>query len=368
MSIKNLQQGIDGIKAIKLAGIEFEFINYFKFHINNFASVTTKMFILQTVPRFYLEFLAIISLSGLIFFLLYLDYSFDKLLVVVGLFAAAAFKILPSINRILAAFVNMRYGLASIDVVYDDMRLKSSTNLSSSINKKKLPLKSEIILKDISYKYPNTKNKIIENLNLEIKANSTIGIIGKSGSGKSTLIDIIVGILTPNSGEVIVDSINMKKVIREWQNNIGYIPQTIYLLDDTIKKNIILSSKSNTIDEKAFVKAIQLSQSESFINNLSQKTETYVGEFGVRLSGGQKQRIGIARALYCQNDLLVLDEATSSLDEETEKEIMNTIKSMKGKKTIIICSHNREILKNCDKVYLVQNQKLKKILLDKKDS
>ena len=138
----------------------------------------------------------------------------------------------------------MRYGLASIDVVYDDMRLKSSTNLSSSINKKKLPLKSEIILKDISYKYPNTKNKIIENLNLEIKANSTIGIIGKSGSGKSTLIDIIVGILTPNSGEVIVDSINMKKVIREWQNNIGYIPQTIYLLDDTIKKNIILSSKA----------------------------------------------------------------------------------------------------------------------------
>ena len=142
LSIKNLQQGIDGIKAIKLAGIEFEFINYFKFHINNFASVTTKMFILQTVPRFYLEFLAIISLSGLIFFLLYLDYSFDKLLVVVGLFAAAAFKILPSINRILAAFVNMRYGLASIDVVYDDMRLKSSTNLSSSINKKKLQLKS----------------------------------------------------------------------------------------------------------------------------------------------------------------------------------------------------------------------------------
>ena len=157
-------------------------------------------------------------------FLLYLNHSFEELLVIVGLFAAAAFKILPSINRILTSFVNMRYGSASIKVIYDDIKLKSSLNILSDFTKKKLPLNSKIILKNISYSYPKTKQNIIENLNLEIKANTTIGIIGKSGSGKSTLIDIIVGILNPNIGEVIIDSKNINEAKREWQNNIGYIP------------------------------------------------------------------------------------------------------------------------------------------------
>ena len=363
-SVKNLQQGIDGIKAIKLAGIENKFLNYFNFHISKCASISTKMLILQMVPRYYLEFLAIVSLTGLIFFLLYLNHSFDELLVIVGLFAAAAFKILPSINRILTSFVNMRYGSASIKVIYDDIKLKSSLNILSDFTKKKLPLNSKIILKNISYSYPKTKQNIIEDLNLEIKANTTIGIIGKSGSGKSTLIDIIVGILNPNIGEVTIDSKNINEAKREWQNNIGYIPQSIYLLDDTIKKNITLTDQNLNINEKSFLTAIEHSQSKNFINALPEKTETYVGEFGVRLSGGQKQRVGIARALYYNHDLLILDEATSSLDEETEKEIMNTINLMKRKKTIIICSHKKEILKECDKIYLVKNKNLKETTLN----
>ena len=363
MSIKNLQQGIDGIKAVNLRD-ENKFLDYFNFHVKKCASISTKMLILQMVPRYYLEFLAIVSLTGLIFFLLYLNHYFEELLLIVGLFAAAAFKILPSINRILTSFVNMRYGSASIKVIYDDIKLKSSLNILSDFTKKKLPLNSKIILKNISYSYPKTKQNIIENLNLEIKANTTIGIIGKSGSGKSTLIDIIVGILNPNIGEVIIDSKNINEVKREWQNNIGYIPQSIYLLDDTIKKNITLTDQNLNINEKSFLTAIEHSQSKNFINALPQKTETYVGEFGVRLSGGQKQRVGIARALYYNHDLLILDEATSSLDEETEKEIMNTINLMKRKKTIIICSHKREILKECDKIYLVKNKNLKETTLN----
>lgn len=361
LSIKNLQQGIDGIKAIKLAGIENKFLNYFDFHVNKCASITAKMLILRMVPRYYLEFLAIMSLAGLIFYLLYLNYTFDKLVVLVGLFAAAAFKILPSINRILSSFVNMRYGLASIETIYNDIKLKSPPKNFSDISKKKMPLTSKINLNKISYLYPNTKEKIFDNLNLEIKANTTIGIIGKSGSGKSTLIDMIVGILNPNDGEVIIDNKNINKVKREWQNNIGYIPQSIYLLDDTIKKNITLSSDSTIINEKSFASAIQCSQSEDFINNLPQKTETYVGEFGVRLSGGQKQRVGIARAMYHDHDVLVFDEATSSLDEVTEKDIINNINLMKRKKTIIICSHKKEILKACDKIYLVENKNIMEV-------
>ena len=363
LSVKNLQQGIDGIKAIKLAGIENKFLSYFNFHISKCASISTKMLILQMVPRYYLEFLAIVSLTGLIFFFLYLDYSFDKLVVIVGLFAAAAFKILPSINRILSSFVNMRYGLASIEVIYSDIKLIPPLNNFNDFTKKKLRLTSKITLKNISYS-TNTKQKIIENLNFEIKANTTIGIMGKSGSGKSTLIEIIVGILNPNKGEIVIDSKNINQVKREWQNNIGYIPQSIYLLDDTIRKNITLTDKNSDVDEKSFLTAMQYSQSQNFVNNLPEKAQTYVGEFGVKLSGGQRQRVGIARALYYEHDLLILDEATSSLDEETEKEIMNTINLMKSKKTIIICSHKKEILKECDKIYVVENKKLKEITLN----
>ena len=168
-----------------------------------------------------------------------------------------------------------------------------------------------------------------------------IGIVGKSGSGKTTLIDLLIGILSPDNGEIIIDGKNILKMKRLWQNNIGYIPQFIYLLDDTIKKNIALGIEDIIIDNEKIDKALRLSQSEKFVQNLPQKLETYVGEFGVRLSGGQRQRLGIARALYLDTDLLILDEATSSLDEETEKEIINSINSMKGKKTIIISSQKR---------------------------
>tara|TARA_Y100000817_G_scaffold314118_1_gene311940 strand:- start:1004 stop:2746 length:1743 start_codon:yes stop_codon:yes gene_type:complete len=361
LSIKNLQQGIDGIKAIKVAGVENNFLDYFKTNIDKIASVASSMLILQTIPRYYLEFLAVISLAGLIFFLLFLDYTFNSLLVIVGLFAAASFKILPSVNRILSSFVNMRYGLASVEVVYNDLKLNVPKNYIDSVTSEKLLLKSRIELENINFKYPNTDKFILKNLNLIIDANSMIGIVGKSGSGKTTLVDLIIGILNPTDGKILVDKKDMIKTKRAWQNNVGYIPQLIYLLDDTIKINIALSGKSKNIDDQLISKAMHLSNSSDFINKLPMGVETTVGEFGVRLSGGQKQRVGIARALYNEHDLLVFDEATSSLDEETEKEIIKTINSMKSKKTIIICSHKKEILEKCDKIYKVENQTIEKI-------
>ncbi len=361
LSIKNLQQGIDGIKAIKVAGVENNFLNYFNLNVNKIASVASSMLILQTIPRYYLEFLAVISLTGLIFFLLFLNYTFNSLLVIVGLFAAAAFKILPSVNRILSSFVNMRYGLASVDVVYNDLKLDNSLNNIRNNTREKLSFKSQIKLQNIDFKYPNTNKLILKNLNLTIDANSTIGIVGKSGSGKTTLVDLIIGILSPNSGKIFVDDKEILKSMRAWQNNVGYIPQFIYLLDDTIKVNVALSGITKNIDDSLIHRAINLSNLTDFIKKLPMGVETKVGEFGVRLSGGQKQRIGIARALYNEHDLLVFDEATSSLDEETEKEIIKTINSMKRKKTIIICSHKKEILEKCDKIYRVENQIIKMI-------
>ncbi len=357
-SIKHLQQGVDGIKEIKLVGNEDIFLDYFKVRANKIASVASKMLILQQIPRFYLEFIAIISLTALIYFLLIFNYTFSSLIVIVGLFAAAAFKILPSVNRILNSYVNMRYGLASVGVISKDINMQSPKIETKLVKGKKLKLNSKIELKNISYNYPSTNKKILENLNLEIKANSTIGIIGESGAGKSTLIDLIIGILNPSEGKVLIDGNNISEQKRLWQNNIGYIPQFIYLLDDSIKKNIALGAKDSEIDDKKIIRAMELSQTERFVKNLPKKNETFVGEFGVRLSGGQRQRIGIARALYFDNDLLVLDEATSSLDDATEKDIINTIHSMKGKKTIIISSHKKEILKECDAIFKLKDKKI----------
>ena len=217
---------------------------------------------------------------------------------IVGLFAAAAFKILPSVNRILSSFVNMRYGLASVDVVYNDLKLDSSLNNIRNNTREKLSFKSQIKLQNIDFKYPNTNKLILKNLNLTIDANSTIGIVGKSGSGKTTLVDLIIGILSPNSGKIFVDDKEILKSMRAWQNNVGYIPQFIYLLDDTIKVNVALSGITKNIDDSLIHRAINLSNLTDFIKKLPMGVETKVGEFGVRLSGGQKQRIGI---VYCKS-------------------------------------------------------------------
>jgi len=354
-SIKHLQQGIDGIKEIKITGNEKQFLQHFTFNVNKTAVIATKMLILQQIPKFYLEFVAIFCLTILISFLLISDYALSSVIVIVGLFGAAGFKILPSVNRIFGSFVNMRYGLASVDIVHKDLIIEPSRENIKISRSIKLNLEKKILIKNLSYSYPKTQEKILNNINLEIKANSMIGIVGESGSGKTTLIDIIIGILDPIEGNISVDSKDIGINKRLWQNNIGYIPQSIYLLDDTIKKNIALGVDENEIENEKILKSIKMSNLEKFVNSCPKKLNSVVGEFGARLSGGQRQRIGIARALYFDSDLLVLDEATSSLDENTEKNIINSINQMKGKKTILISAHKKKILKDCDVILKVEN-------------
>ena len=355
-SIQHLQQGINGIKEIKLIGNENQFLDYFKFHINKSAQIGTRLLVLRDLPKIYLELIAVLALLILIFILLKLNYSLDNVVIIIGLFAAAAFKILPCVNRILGSFVNMRYGLASLNIIYKDLNIPIFKTSNKFFREKKLSFKSNIILKNLEYSYPNIKKKVLENINLKIKSNSTIGFIGESGSGKTTLIDLIIGILNPSKGDIFVDDSNIKTNKRLWQNNIGYIPQFIYLIDDTIKKNIALGVSEDKIDEKKIIESIKISQMEHFVKELPNKINTKIGELGVRLSGGQRQRIGIARALYFDPNLLVLDEATSSLDEATEKEIIDSISHMRGKKTIIISSHKKSILNECDEIFEIRDQ------------
>ncbi len=359
-SIQHLQQGINGIKEIKLIGNENQFLEYFKFHIKKSAKIGTRLLVLRDLPKIYLELIAVLALLILIFILLKLNYSLDNVVIIIGLFAAAAFKILPCVNRILGSFVNMRYGIASLNIIYKDLNIQISKASNKFFREKKLSFKSNIILKNLEYSYPNINKKVLDNINLEIKSNSTIGLVGESGSGKTTLIDLIIGILNPSKGDIFVDDSNIKINKRLWQNNIGYIPQFIYLIDDTIKKNIALGVREDKIDEKKITESIKISQMENFVKELPNKANTKIGELGVRLSGGQRQRIGIARALYFDPNLLVLDEATSSLDEATEKEIIDSISHMRGKKTIIISSHKKSILNECDEIFEIRDHTITK--------
>jgi len=317
------------------------------------------MLILQQIPRFYLEFIAIISLTALIYFLLIFNYTFSSLIVIVGLFAAAAFKILPSVNRILNSYVNMRYGLASVGVISKDINMPSPKIEAKLVKGKKLKLNSKIELKNISYNYPSTNKKILENLNLEIKANSTIGIIGESGAGKSTLIDLIIGILNPSEGKVLIDGNNISEQKRLWQNNIGYIPQNIVILNQSLKDNILFGSDPKNFSDKKITNILKEVNLENFLKKLPNGLRQIIKEDGQNISGGEKQRIGIARALLNNPKIIILDEATSGLDSFTEMKVLETINKIK--KTIIIVSHRINTLKFCDKVYNIEKNTLKLI-------
>jgi ABC-type multidrug transport system fused ATPase/permease subunit len=359
LSVKDVQQGIRSIKDIKVLGKEKEFLEYFKLHINNFCKMKGKAFFIQNIPKFNLELIMVTVLIISISFALNLNYEIGNIIVIVGMFAAASFKILPGVNRMMNSFVAMRYGYVSLEEIYQDLQTETKKiNYVKNNIGSKLPFKNFIKFKNIYYSYPENKKIILNNINLEIRANTTIGLLGESGSGKTTFIDLLIGILNTVKGEIKVDEKDILSNLREWQNNIGYIPQFIYLIDDTIKKNIAFGLNEEIIDIGKMENALEVSQMKNFVETLPKKIETKVGEFGVRLSGGQRQRIGIARSLYNNPNLLVMDEATNSLDEETEKKIMNSIYLMKGKKTILISSHKKSILDKCDIILKFESGKV----------
>ena len=245
----------------------------------------------------------------------------------------------------------MRYNYISLDIIYKELRLKNSKPKNYANIKSKTKFEKEINFKNIYFKYPKKNEYVFNKINVKIKSNNIIGLIGESGSGKTTFIDILSGLLKPSKGQILVDGKSIIGKERSWQNNIGYIPQLIFLTDDTIKNNIAFGEKKENIDNLKINKVLSISSLIKFIKNLPMKLNYKVGEYGNRISGGQRQRIGIARALYNNPKILIMDEATSALDFKTEKEIMKSIYLMKGKKTIIISSHNKNILNKCDIIF-----------------
>ena len=354
--IQNIQEGLGGIKEIKVLGCENSFINKYEKSNLSSANLGMKISFMQNIPKQIIELVSILSISLIIFFnSIYLDGG-GELLPVLALFVASAFRMMPSVNRIMSSLQNIRFSIPVVELLYEE--LKDFTNYPSFINtERKIEFNNEFKILNLNFQYDNN-NLIFDDINLTVYKGETIGIVGGSGIGKSTLIDIILGILNPQNGNITIDNISIYNDIKLWQNNIGYVPQSIYLIDDTIKNNIALGVEADKINLDNLNKAIHEAQLDDFIINSEFGYESIVGENGIKLSGGQKQRIGIARALYHRPEILIFDEATSALDVNTELEVMKSINNLKRKKTIFIIAHRLSTLENCDRIYEIVNKKL----------
>jgi ABC-type multidrug transport system fused ATPase/permease subunit len=275
---------------------------------------------------------------------------------ILGVFISAAFRMLPSLNRIMSSTQNIKYTQPVINLIYDE--LENLNNFTKITNNNILPFNNEIILSNIKFYYNNNKKTILDNISFNIKKGQSIGIIGQSGAGKSTIVDIILGLLNITKGSVLVDGIDISTSITSWQNNIGYVPQNIYLIDDSIIKNIAFGIEDEDINIERVNHTIELAQLSEFIDSLELGINSIVGDRGSKLSGGQKQRIGIARALYRNPQILILDEATSALDNETEHDFMKAINNLKGSITTIIIAHRLSTVANSDYIYVLENGRL----------
>ena len=351
LRLQHLQQGLGGAKDVKLLGREEDFLVQFKNHSEQSAHSGQRNTALAQLPRLWIELLAVIGLASIVIIMIEQGKSIDAIAPTLGLFTAAAFRLMPSVSRILGNIQSIRYGLATTNTLCSELKLNSSApNASPAI----FAPWQEITLRELCFTYPSANTPALDHLSLAIQRGETIGFVGPSGSGKSTLVDVVLGLLTPSAGTISVGDSDIQKNLRGWQNQIGYVPQSIYLTDDSLRRNVAFGLSDNKIDNAAVARAIRSAQLEDFVGTLPAGLETVVGERGIRLSGGQRQRIGIARALYHDPSVLVLDEATSALDTATEQGVMEAITALHGTKTILIVAHRLSTVKHCDRVYRLE--------------
>ena len=314
-----------------------------------------------SIPKPLIEAVCMVALLGATAIKLMRGISAGYLVPTLSMFVIAAYRLLPSFNRITEYLGTIAYQKPAVSAIYDDLR-----EIDAYVPEKKaedesavkpLPFENEIKIDNISFHYPDSENLVLDKISFDIEKNTSVAFIGQSGAGKTTLADIILGVLTPTSGHVIADDIVVEDHLNEWHRTIGYIPQNIYLMDDTIAANIAFGVPESEIDKMKLERAVDRAQLRDVIDKLPEGLNTKVGERGVRFSGGQRQRIGIARALYNEPQILVLDEATSALDNETEKAVMSAIDALHGEMTLIIIAHRLSTISNCDYVYKIGNGK-----------
>lgn len=358
---KWISQIVQGIKEVKVNCKEQYFVDEYKKCGEGYVNAVQKYSLYNATPKLLMETVCVATMVGYMVFLVVSGKSTEDMLGVMTTLAAAAFVLLPSVNRINNQITSIAY--------FEPFFMGVSDNLQSEISNEKvdmafaerkvekLPIRECIELKGITYAYPNTDKLIFDHADMKIPVGASVGIVGVSGAGKSTVVDILLGLLELQEGQVLVDGKDIKKKNRSLLSNIGYIPQMIFMLDDTIRKNVAFGIPEEEIDETRLWEVLKEAQLDEFIRTLPDGLDTGIGERGIRLSGGQRQRIGIARALYHDPEVLVLDEATSALDNDTEKAIVDSINRLQGSKTLIIIAHRLQTIEKCNMVYRVENGK-----------
>lgn len=358
-------QAMEGIKEIKITGKQEFFIERYTDCATKNAQILRKSQLIMSVPRLVIEAVTISAMLGLMVVLLLAGRNVADLLPQLSAFAVAAVRLLPSANRISVSMNNLHLWEPNLDALVSNLdyikkweqeKDQEDDNINQPIIE--LSLEKNCMLSDVTFAYNGTNQKILEHADMVVPVGKSIGVVGTSGAGKTTAVDILLGLLSPQGGAVLADGRNIKENYTWWIKHLSYIPQTIYMLDDTVAANVAFGNYTDKIDEEAVKKALRDVQMEEFIQSLPDGIYSVIGERGMRLSGGQRQRIGIARALYNNPELIVFDEATSALDNDTEAAIMESISALHGKKTMIIIAHRLSTIEECDFVYRVENRKI----------
>ena len=350
--IKTLQESFSEFKFCNMTkSVEF-FVNKYSIHNKLSANSTKKQTAFQQFPRIWLELVAVIAVCMFLSIMIMQEKDQSQILSSIALFAVASFRTLPSINRTLSSIQSIKFSQSIINVIYQELKHQEERLVN---NNEGVSLATQIEMVDVKYTYPGKDYNAINNLNLTIPKNRTIGIIGESGSGKSTLISLLMGLLKPDVGKILIDDKDINHKLNGWKSIIGYVPQEIHILDDSLRRNIAFGVNDDQINEERLNEVIRYSHLNSVLEKMTDGLDTILGESGAQLSGGQRQRIGIARALYREPEILILDEATSALDNAIESHILRFIPELNKKMTIIMVTHRLDALKVCDTVVRLQD-------------
>ena len=358
--IKAIHQAMGGIKEVKIMGREAYFAQVYKEAGTEFVERRRKYHVLSAIPGRLIETVCMGSILGVIAFKIWQGENLANVVPSLSAFAVAAVRLLPRANAINTHINGITYNMPCLRAIYEDLTesdRQEEERKKDMEARRRSPKKEErdgnILIENLTFTYPETDKPVLENVNLRIEKGSSIGIVGVTGAGKTTLVDLILGLLKPDGGRICYGAMDIHENYSQWREHIGYIPQTIYMTDDTIRKNIALGVPDEEINEEALWNALENAQLADFVRGLKDGLDTVIGERGVRISGGQRQRIGIARALYRDPEILFFDEATSSLDNETENAVMDAINTLGSEKTMIIVAHRLTTIEKCDHIFRV---------------
>lgn len=362
---KWILQSVTGIKDVKVHDKADYFTDRYRTNASAYADYQVQNNVLTNLPRLLIETVAIVGILMYVGFSMAAGVEMASLLPLISAFALAAMRLLPSVNRLNTYMANIAYYESALNYIYENVDTQALSRQEeldayriAHPNTTAITLKKEICLKDITFAYPNTDKKIFDRADMSIPIGRSVGVVGPSGAGKTTIVDVLLGLLKIQSGTITSDGTNIFDNYGAWLSHVGYIPQTIYMLDDSIRNNIAFGVREEEIDDNRIWEVLEQAQMKTFVEELPDGLDSQIGERGVRISGGQRQRLGIARALYHDPELLIFDEATSALDNDTETAIMEAIDTLHGQKTMVIIAHRLRTIENCDIIYEVKDGKI----------